>query len=603
MAPVPRASDIIQALIERAPPRPPVERSTRLPYGWALWLRALPPLPAVARARPGEVAGLLAGRPPAPRARGEELPTWRAFVALFRQGWLPAPRDERPLRLVSGAGSLLVHLLFVAFLAWIAWMQLLRLQVPPEAGGGGERIRVGFTGAGDPGTPQVDSAEAPGDVAGDAGGEPSPPAAAARAVQATEAAEAEPAAPAVPALPQVAVEVVPAAPLPPPLPEVVEREVPEPAPPQPVPEQPVQVTEVEQPTIDYVLPPTTPRQVVVPVPAEPRLREREVVVVQAPVVVAPQVRPVDAPLRQPREPELRTREVEEPLPLPEVAVRPATVRAPQVEARLPTTAEPSLRERELPMPSVPEGTATAAAPEASAAAAADSAADAPAPATAPGAAVAADSRPGPATAPAPGPGTGQASQPTPGGSTGTANIPAAGPRSPQAGDDWGLARSGPQRPGGAPGLFDAQGRIRLPGEGEGSGSASGPGARDGAPGQGLADRGAPGGDNDSWTRERIAESGTWLKRPPYDYEPTSFDRYWVPNESLLAEWVRKGIKSVAIPIPGTSKRINCVVSLLQLGGGCGITDPNLNEQPSDGRPPPDIPFKPELQEDNGSVRP
>ena len=77
----------------------------------------------------------------------------------------------------------------------------------------------------------------------------------------------------------------------------------------------------------------------------------------------------------------------------------------------------------------------------------------------------------------------------------------------------------------------------------------------------------------------------------------------MPNESLLAEWVRKGRKTVAIPIPGTSKKINCVVSLLQLGGGCSIVDPNLNEQPAEGRPPPDVPFKPELQEDNGSVRP
>src|SRR5690606_13285858 len=75
-------------------------------------------------------------------------------------------------------------------------------------------------------------------------------------------------------------------------------------------------------------------------------------------------------------------------------------------------------------------------------------------------------------------------------------------------------------------------------------------------------------------------------------------------ESLLAEWVRKGIKSVAIPIPGTNgKRITCVVSLLQLGGGCGISDPNLNEQAAEARPPPDVPFKPQLQQDNGSVRP
>jgi len=76
----------------------------------------------------------------------------------------------------------------------------------------------------------------------------------------------------------------------------------------------------------------------------------------------------------------------------------------------------------------------------------------------------------------------------------------------------------------------------------------------------------------------------------------------VPNESLLAEWVRKGIQSVAIPIPGgNGRKLNCVVSLLQLGGGCGISNDNMNEQPAQGRPPPDIPFKQELQEDNGSA--
>jgi len=76
----------------------------------------------------------------------------------------------------------------------------------------------------------------------------------------------------------------------------------------------------------------------------------------------------------------------------------------------------------------------------------------------------------------------------------------------------------------------------------------------------------------------------------------------VPSGTLLDEWVRKGIKQVAIPIPGTNKHIVCVVSLLQFGGGCGVSDPNLNDQPAVARPPPDIPFKPELQEDNGSLR-
>ena len=77
----------------------------------------------------------------------------------------------------------------------------------------------------------------------------------------------------------------------------------------------------------------------------------------------------------------------------------------------------------------------------------------------------------------------------------------------------------------------------------------------------------------------------------------------MPRETLLQEWVRKGIKKLSIPIPGTSKRLECVVSILQVGGGCGISDSDMNEQPARARPPPDIPFKPDLQEDNGSVKP
>jgi hypothetical protein len=94
-----------------------------------------------------------------------------------------------------------------------------------------------------------------------------------------------------------------------------------------------------------------------------------------------------------------------------------------------------------------------------------------------------------------------------------------------------------------------------------------------------------------------------LQRPPYGYEPTRFDRYWIPGGTLLQEWVRRGIRNVSIPIPGTNKRLACVVSVLQLGGGCGLVDPNLNEQPAVARPPPDIPFRPELFEDPDALGP
>ena len=43
--------------------------------------------------------------------------------------------------------------------------------------------------------------------------------------------------------------------------------------------------------------------------------------------------------------------------------------------------------------------------------------------------------------------------------------------------------------------------------------------------------------------------------------------------------------------------------MLALGGACDIVDPNLQEQPAIARPPPDVPFKRELQEDQDSLGP
>jgi len=158
--------------------------------------------------------------------------------------------------------------------------------------------------------------------------------------------------------------------------------------------------------------------------------------------------------------------------------------------------------------------------------------------------------------------------------------------SPERADDWGAAereRPGAQK-GEPPGLYDSDGSVRLA---ETPGSAS-PGQPPGTVTEEIAD---------------LDRAGTWLRRPPNDYEPTAFAQYWRPDESLLAEWVRKSITTVRIPIPGTSKYIECTTVMLVMGGACGIGDPNLNEQPATARPPPDIPFKPELQEGNGSVPP
>ena len=148
-----------------------------------------------------------------------------------------------------------------------------------------------------------------------------------------------------------------------------------------------------------------------------------------------------------------------------------------------------------------------------------------------------------------------------------------------AGDDWGEStrnRDGGQR--GATGLFDDEGRPRLP---PGTGAPAGGGLPPGVVFEDIQD---------------LDRAGTWLKRPPIDYTPTAFDRYWMPGGTLLEEWVRRGIREVQISIPGTSKKIHCVVSLLQLGGGCGINDPDMQDQEAEARPPPDVPWKPELQE-------
>src|SRR5690606_19776231 len=121
----------------------------------------------------------------------------------------------------------------------------------------------------------------------------------------------------------------------------------------------------------------------------------------------------------------------------------------------------------------------------------------------------------------------------------------------------------------------------------------------------LAGGGAVGGGRPPGTRTedfaKIDRHGTWLKRPPYDYEPTAFDRFWMPSETLLEEWVRKSVTEVRLPIPGTTKSIRCMTVLLAMGGACSIFDPNLQEQAAGARPPPDVAFQPELQEARDSL--
>lgn len=578
--PLRRADDILDWLLARQPDKRILEKTTGLPYGWGLWLRALSPLPRPFRA--SEVLAELAQREPVPHGgRLPELSFVQAMRRLLWQGWDPAPRDQRWMRWTSAVISALLHLMFALLLLWVA---LIRPPSEPDQGGESGRVQVAFVGRG---TPQQEDGAQP------AAAQPATAEAAIAAAMANAQAMAQAEADA-----QAASAPQPtAAPAPPSEPQPAP-----PAPATPAAEQPVQATEVAQATTDFVVPPTSvPRtevRVMTREPQEVAVRERTVVTVEAP---APRT---TVPAPRLAEPQLRTPEVsvqERQVTVIDAPTPSVAIPGPRVEAAVPQR-DVQVREREIRPVTAPavsvatlptrEVAVPGRSPEV---AVRERAVPNAAPRPAPPAPVAASST---ATAPA-------ATRASTAASTSAASAATRAPASPSKAppgswttpnrsDDWGAANhpqdadlngravSATQGTGGS--LFKADGSVRVPGQ----------------DGHANSERGAPGGEKDGWSKERIAQSGTWLKRPPYDYTPTSFDKYWAPNESLLAEWVRKGIKAVEIPIPGTSSSISCVISVLQFGGGCGLSDPNMQDQPAIARPPPDIPFKKDLQEDNGS---
>ncbi|MGB3391989.1 MAG: hypothetical protein WA956_14610 [Stenotrophomonas sp.] len=569
--PVPSVAELIDLLAARGRGLSLHDRRTRLPYSWSSWLRGWVSKAESAFAHDEMIGAMVAKPMPAHEPRPPVRPLWLVMLLLLWHGGEPPAPDQRGLRWFAAFISVVLHLLFAVLLVWVA---LVRSNLPDERAEEGERVQVEYIGRGTVqeqggGTPASATAQA---AAVAHGSQPAP--VQPETTPPVEQVTATPAEPAEEALP---------------MPVDASSQVPEAAA-----EQPLQATETPQPTTEFVVPP--PR-VIAPAlhAAEPRVRERSIEtvverpqptqvvrtqVITLPRVEAPQVQvrerqvevapqqqvtlaPLasrDAPvrLRMP-EPGVRERQVEM---APSREVEMAALRPRETEVRL---QGPSLAVRERQLPGVPEVPA-----------AMSSVTDKQEPA------VTADQGRMPAPAPAASAGTSPGAGPKPQDLSGGWVTPA---RS----DDWGDSQRQVAGSAGGQadtGLFNADGSVRLADDGERGGQD--------------AVRGAPGGDSDSWSRERIAEAGTWLKRPPYDYTPTSLDKYWVPNESLLAEWVRKGIKNIEIPIPGTKTRISCVVSMLQFGGGCGLSNPDMQEQPANARPPPDIPFKKELQEDNGS---
>ena len=549
-------------LVSRQWRRPPGE----YPPGWQQWFDAMRGRPgAIHGARAETIVGILVQRPLSmPPRRVGELTRWQAFGTLWRQEWNPPESgDERRWHWLAAGASGAWHLALLVLLAWLLYLDLTRVDSPPSKG---EEmvVQIEYVGEGTPeeigGGPEPEPVEV---VEPDVPVEPIQP----RPVVADEA---EPVPePASEPLPDVAV--LPATVQPPtlqaPPTEVVQREVPQPEPSPVVVQQPLTVSEpVPDRSEEFVLPAATTR-IEAPVIRMPELTAPtpSVEIVEIPRIPRPVVSTlpraqVEQPVLQATVPEVNVREIavrEQPAPPrpPTPQVRTSDVVAPQLVAK-----PPEVREREISAPPTP----TPAPPVPVAVAPTEPAAE-----TQPPAATTPD-EPEPAAVTA-----GPEKTPAPG----------AWP-SPERADDWGAAeRDSPgAQSGEPPGLYNSDGSVRLA---ETPGSAS-PGMPPGTITEEIAD---------------LDRAGTWLRRPPNDYEPTAFDQYWRPNESLLEEWVRKSINTIRIPIPGTNKYIECTTVLLVMGGGCGIGDPNLNEQPATARPPPDVPFKPELQEGNGSVPP
>ena len=65
------------------------------------------------------------------------------------------------------------------------------------------------------------------------------------------------------------------------------------------------------------------------------------------------------------------------------------------------------------------------------------------------------------------------------------------------------------------------------------------------------------------------------RNPALVYEETRFDRYWTPDAdaltAVLTKMVEATTKEVKIKVPGSAgSYVVCKVSILALGGGCGV---------------------------------
>lgn len=81
----------------------------------------------------------------------------------------------------------------------------------------------------------------------------------------------------------------------------------------------------------------------------------------------------------------------------------------------------------------------------------------------------------------------------------------------------------------------------------------------------------------SYQIPRMDDARKLMERPPpVVYETTRFAQYWKPDrgllDDLLTSMVEKTTREIRVPVPGSSgtSTMVCKISLLALGGGCGV---------------------------------
>ena len=170
------AADLIDALRRRGrrslrPELPPGE----FPPGWAQWFVAIGErIGRVTGATADAIIAVFLQREPAPPPRSTaDLNRWQAFATLWRQQWQPPETEERRVRLVAIAITLLVHIVLLVLLLWLAYVRFTAAPAPA----GEEVVQVEFIGQGTP----LEQGGGPPNAA------PTPPAPAARVAPPTPA--------------------------------------------------------------------------------------------------------------------------------------------------------------------------------------------------------------------------------------------------------------------------------------------------------------------------------------------------------------------------------------------------------------------------------